>query len=1254
MKNSKSSVRSIRNRLILFFMVFVVTISLSHFLARTAFEDLEVYQVVIHQASQNNEIVEQIINYADEMVDGEKNIQTLLNSDIRRFDLNIELLEEGGSVVFDGQQMKIPPTSKETQALIKDIYEIWSSRFKIDAMVFVNQEIFKDSLYKQGQRELTQRARTALQNLRQNRETLLSLNDRLIEKYLSISKKQKDQANLSLWTVLIINFVLISIGVYLIQILIIRPLQEISYVAESIGKGDFNQKVDYSQNNEVGSVAQAINGMVDKIKMATSFIKNIEEGNLSISYTEQNGQNGQSLEKDSLVGALINMRDRMKTVAEEEDARNWATEGLAKFGQILQTASDDTETLSYEIVSNVVEYVNANQGGIFIANDEEQDEEETLELVASYAFQRRRYIDKQVIIGEGLVGQAYKDSDTIYITDIPDNYVDITSGLGGAKPRSVLVIPLKLSDRVYGVMELASFNEFKAYEIAFLEKLSENIATNLNASRTNERTRRLLNESHRITEQMRKTEQELTFNLQMLSDTQQEMQKNQEALAAQSFAIKSTLITVELGMDQNILSANDLFLKAIKYREEELIGKSHRSLIPSGRVEETQFAKLWQDLNEGKPHYGEFKHIAKDGSEIWLKATYSPLKDKNGRPYKILKLAFDVTEEKRLRLDFKEQLDSFKRSSAVVEFSPGGKIIDANDNFLDLMGYKRDEIIGRDHTLIVPDDERQAKSYLALWHKLKQGRYHIGEVKRVTKQGQIVWFQGSFNPILDLNGRPYKIIEFIIDVTARKNAETRILATKEELQQKEANLSALINNTDDTIYTIGSNYRVILFNETAAKFYEALGESLRLGSNMLDLTPKNYYYIWKGYYDRALAGEKFSVEQAIFSDKTNQKFYLSISFNPILDEKQEVTGVSVFSRNITQRKQREIDIADFTRKQANRTARIIESQKHTLQEAITQAENIRTQLQEEIQSQQVYLDSISQELALHHHAPTVLLAINHEYCITYLNQQAKETYRAWNFYLQPEYDLLDTFPIQKFELWKSYCDRVLKGESFTVYQPLKNKYQQVAKVFAVHFKPITTEIQEVKQALIAAYDITDYAQYRNEKQRKKVINQRKRYQWRLKATDKELKELEIELASKMNTAEYQLQEKDEVIRLLDTCHDAVVLRIDHEYLCTRYSFKTKTFLKEWDFYLQPDYHLPDVFPMSKFDEWVGYLEQGFKGKSIKFEDILINRIQKKISLHQISLLPEKNDEGKVVTLLIQIKDVSHKLKSRRKQHKQKK
>ena len=362
------------------------------------------------------------------------------------------------------------------------------------------------------------------------------------------------------------------------------------------------------------------------------------------------------------------------------------------------------------------------------------------------------------------------------------------------------------------------------------------------------------------------------------------MEKNQEALAGQSYAIQSTLITVEISMDRTILSVNDLFLRATKYEEEDLVGQDHITLIPQSQVNLTQYDKLWRDLKAGIPHTGEFKRLTKDGQEVWLRATYSPIKDRYGIPYKVLELAFDVTEDKRLRLDFQEQLDSFKRSSAIVEFNLDGKIIDVNDNFLELMEYSREEIIGKDHTIIVPDEDRYSKPYQALWHKLRQGSYHIGEVRRITKSGKEAWFQGSFNPILDLNGNPYKIIEVIIDVTARKQAETRIFATKEELQAKESNLAALINNTDDAIYTIALNYRITLLNDSAKRFFDNLGVSVRISSNVLDALPKNYYYIWKGFYDRALKGEKFSVGQAILSELAKRGFVFRVFLERLLDE----------------------------------------------------------------------------------------------------------------------------------------------------------------------------------------------------------------------------------------------------------------------------------------------------------------------------------------------------------------------------------
>ncbi|NJL13741.1 MAG: HAMP domain-containing protein [Microscillaceae bacterium] len=419
---------SIRLRLVLFFAFFVLTIISSHFLTRGAFENLGEYQIIINRAGQNNEIIEQILNYAKQITENQRMAVALLNSDIRRFDLNLELLEKGGGVMVEEEKIILPPCVPEVKPIFEELSQLWYYQFRDEAKVFVEQEIFTDTIFESGRKALTERAESALKKISENRERLITANSRLIEKYLEISKQQRDRANLWLWGLLGVNLSLIAIGLYLVQLWVVRPLLQISQVAQSIGEGDLSQKITYYRRNEVGQVAEAINEMVDKIRNATDFIKSIEQGDLSVSYTQTNGQ---TPEKDALAGALINMRERMKAVALEEEERNWVTEGLAKFGQILQTFNEDTEQLSYEIVSNVVDYVQANQGGLFIAN-KEAEQETFLELVASYAFQRRRFSEKKLRVGEGLVGQSFKDGDTIYITDIPDNYVDITSGLGGS------------------------------------------------------------------------------------------------------------------------------------------------------------------------------------------------------------------------------------------------------------------------------------------------------------------------------------------------------------------------------------------------------------------------------------------------------------------------------------------------------------------------------------------------------------------------------------------------------------------------------------------------------------------------------------------------------------------------------------------------------------------------------------------------------------------------------------------------------
>jgi PAS domain S-box-containing protein len=1215
--------RSVTSRLLLFVVIFALTITGSHFLTRNAFDNLEKYQIILNKTGEFNDLTDQIVNHANQVInrvsaDEVQKGKDRLSHNLVDYQVLIDLLKNGGTEIFENQPFNLPPVDAEVRPQLGQLERLWNQyKTKAEYIANANMDLLEKNNTNEEEGKYKKSIDESIIYINNHRDQLVNLQNQFNGAYLDISLRKKNQANAWLWGLWGVNLLLICLGYWFIQRLMIQPLSEISHVAEKIGVGDLSQKIAYQSANEVGVVATALNEMMDKIRHATDFIRSIEQGDLSISYQ---GLNGSGIDKDTLAGALLKMRDRMKNVAEEEQERNWSTRGLATFGDILQKFNDDTETLAYEVVSNVVRYFDANQGGLFVVN-EEDEAQVSLELVACYAFNKRKFMQKKVAVGEGLVGQSYKDQDTIYLTDIPENYVDITSGLGGSQPRSVLVVPLKLSDKVYGVIELASFYEIAPYQIEFLKKLGENIAANLNTARANDQTRKLLIESTQITEQLQSKEAEMLQNLKILEATQTEMQKNQEALAAQSYAIKTTLLTVELSMDRMILSCNDLFMQATRYSVDELIGKDYRMLVPRTQVNDAFYEKLWRDLRNGIPRTAEVKRLDKAGREIWLRATYSPIKDKNGLPYKVLKLAFDITEDKRLRQEFKEQLDSFKRSNAIVEFSTDGKIIDANENFLDLMEYTRDEIIGEDHTIIVPEEDRRTTAYQALWHKLKQGNYHIGEVKRVTKSGKMVWFSGSFNPILDLNGKPYKIIEVIIDITDRKNAEARILATKEEIQAKEANLIALLNNTDDAIYTIGPNYRVTLLNESARKFFERMATSVRISSNVLEALPKNYYYIWKGFYDRALQGEKFSVEQPIFSEAINEKIYLSVNFNPIFGENNhQVTGVAIFSRDITSRKQRELDIADFTQKQNMRTARIIENQKQSLFTATEAYERETKDYKTLLERQKAEARQVQKEKDYFTHTDQVVMALNRDYELVFYNDIARQVYQKWGYVLQPHYHLPDTFPNHKHLAWTELINNAFGGETITFDQIFPQHRQHRAYAFMITLSPLKNHLQEVTQVIISATEISEVL-YRA---RERKINTRK------------LKILQI-IPQETNTKSIDTtpeQTRTNEQAKVTISQTALILAFNHERCVQSYNQSIKDTFAEWHLSLQPDYHLPDIFPAQRFEAWMTYCDRALAGEKLEVTEFFVQRKQARIRAFRLILEPQINGDNRVKQVVL--------------------
>lgn len=252
--------------------------------------------------------------------------------------------------------------------------------------------------------------------------------------------------------------------------------------------------------------------------------------------------------------------------------------------------------------------------------------------------------------------------------------------------------------------------------------------------------------------------------IKFASDITEQKRKNAD-LEGQLSAIRKSQAVIEFDLDGNILTANDNFLGAVGYSLEEVRGKHHRIFVDPGYASSAAYTGFWGELKRGIFKAGEFKRVTKDGSEVWIQASYNPIMDASGRPVKVVKFATDVTAEKLRNANFEGQLRAISKSQAVIEFDLLGNILTANDNFLSAMGYELSEIVGRHHSIFVDPDQAKTAVYAEFWKSLGRGEYQADEFKRLGKNGNVVWIQASYNPILDADGVPIKVVKFASDVT---------------------------------------------------------------------------------------------------------------------------------------------------------------------------------------------------------------------------------------------------------------------------------------------------------------------------------------------------------------------------------------------------------------------------------------------------------------------------------------------------------
>jgi methyl-accepting chemotaxis protein len=272
--------------------------------------------------------------------------------------------------------------------------------------------------------------------------------------------------------------------------------------------------------------------------------------------------------------------------------------------------------------------------------------------------------------------------------------------------------------------------------------------------------------------------------------------------AGQIAAIGRSQAVIAFNLDGTIATANENFLRAMGYELSEIRGKHHSMFVDAPERDGAAYREFWASLNRGEYASGEFKRIAKGGREVWILATYNPIVDEKGKPFAVIKFATEVTSQKLKAADIGGQIAAIAKSQAVIEFNLDGTIVTANDNFLRAMGYALVEIQGKHHSMFVDAADRDGAAYREFWAHLNQGQYQAGEYKRIGRGGREIWIQASYNPIMDLNGKPFKVVKYASDITAQALARIRAERARSLIESVAAGseeMSASIREISETM-----------------------------------------------------------------------------------------------------------------------------------------------------------------------------------------------------------------------------------------------------------------------------------------------------------------------------------------------------------------------------------------------------------------------------------------------------------------------
>ncbi len=361
-------------------------------------------------------------------------------------------------------------------------------------------------------------------------------------------------------------------------------------------------------------------------------------------------------------------------------------------------------------------------------------------------------------------------------------------------------------------------------------------------------------------------------------------------------AISRSQGIIEFDLSGVILDANQNFLDVVGHELGEIKGKHHRIFCEKSFSDSEEYKDFWKKLGEGEFQAGEYKRLGKGGKEVWINATYNPVFDPTGNPYKIVKFATDITESVMINADFEGKMKAIDKAQAVIEFTLDGIILDANENFLKTVGYRLDEIKGQHHRMFCDKAYAQSSEYQEFWAKLGRGEFESGEFARIGKSGDTVWINASYNPIFDADGKPYKVVKLASDVT--KEIEIRETAKTLSLVANETDNSVIICDADGLIEYVNPGFSKL----SGYSFKEVLGKKpgdILQGKHTDPETKRRIR-------EKLDAQEPFYEEIVNYNTK-GDAYWISLAINPVFDKDGKLDKFISIQTNITKTKLEQLD-----------------------------------------------------------------------------------------------------------------------------------------------------------------------------------------------------------------------------------------------------------------------------------------------------------------------------------------------------------